>query len=255
MLNAIIIEDEKPAMEVLEKNLSHVSSQVNIKAKLRSVKESIEYFSNEPEADLIFSDVQLSDGLSFDIFTQTDVQIPVIFITGYDEYMMMAFENNGIDYLLKPVDKNDLEKALLKYNNLQSHFLNTKMNVPVENLVKFINGRKKTRLLVKRGLENIAVLLEDIALIYTQNKLVYVIDRFSKKYLSDKTLSELETELDEAVFFRVNRQYIININFVKSFKSYEKVKLLIDISIPEINHSIVISQETAPAFRKWMHDA
>lgn len=255
MLNAIIIEDEKPAMEVLEKNLSHVSSQVNIKAKLKSVKESIEYFSNEPEADLIFSDVQLSDGLSFDIFTQTDVQIPVIFITGYDEYMMMAFENNGIDYLLKPVDKNDLEKALLKYNNLQSHFLNTKVNVPVENLVKFINGRKKTRLLVKRGLENIAVLLEDIALIYTQNKLVYVIDRFSKKYLSDKTLSELEEELDDAIFFRVNRQYIININFVKSFKSYEKVKLLIDISIPEINHSIVISQETAPAFRKWMHDA
>jgi DNA-binding LytR/AlgR family response regulator len=255
MLNAIIIEDEKPAMEVLEKNLSRVSAEVNIKAKLRSVKESIEYFSNQHEADLIFSDVQLSDGLSFDIFSQTGVQIPVIFITGYDEYMMMAFENNGIDYLLKPVDKNDLEKALLKYSNLQSHFLNTKVNVPVENLVKFISGRKKTRLLVKRGLENIAVLLEDIALIYTQNKLVYVIDRFSKKYLSDKTLSELEEELDDAIFFRVNRQYIININFVKSFKSYEKVKLLIDISIPEINHSIVISQETAPAFRKWMHDA
>ncbi|MGH2649468.1 MAG: LytR/AlgR family response regulator transcription factor [Ginsengibacter sp.] len=255
MLNAIIIEDEKPAMEVLAKNLSHVSTEVNIKATLSSVKESIEYFSGENEADLIFSDVQLSDGLSFDIFTQTNVRIPVIFITGYDEYMMMAFENNGIDYLLKPVDKNDLEKALLKYNKLESHFLNTKVNVPVDNLVKFISGRKKTRLLVKKGLENIAVLLDDIALIYTQNKLVYVIDRFSKKYLSDKTLSELEEELDSAVFFRVNRQYIININFVKSFKSYEKVKLVIDITIPEINHSIIISQETAPAFRKWMHDA
>ena len=123
------------------------------------------------------------------------------------------------------------------------------------NLERFINRRKKTRLLVKRGMENIAVKLEDIALIYTQNKLVYVMDRWSKKYVSDKTLSELEEELDDTIFFRVNRQYIININYVKSFKAHEKVKLMIDITLPEINHSIIISQETAPAFRKWMHDA
>jgi len=255
MLNAIIIEDERPAMEVLVKTLSELTTTVHVKARLRSVKESIEYFTGHPEADIIFSDVQLSDGLSFDIFSQTGVQIPVIFITGYDDYMMMAFENNGIDYLMKPVSKSDLEKALLKYGKLQTHFSHSRVNEPIANLVKFINGRKKTRLLVKRGMENIAVRLEDIALIYTQNKLVYVIDRYSKKYVSDKTLSELEEELDSSIFFRVNRQYIININYVKSFKSHEKVKLLIDISIPEINHSIIISQETAPAFRKWMHDA
>lgn len=255
MLNAIIIEDEKPAMEVLVKKLSEVSTPVNIQARLNSVKESIEYIPAHSEADIIFSDVQLGDGLSFDIFRQTGVQSPVIFITGYDDYMMMAFENNGIDYLLKPVDTCDLEKALLKYNKLQEHFSNTNAIVPVENLLKFVNQRKKTRLLVKKGLENIALRLEDVALIYTQNKLVYVIDNFSRKYISDKTLSELEEELDDTTFFRVNRQYIVNINYVKSFKAFEKVKLLIDITIPEINHSIVISQETAPAFRKWMHDA
>jgi DNA-binding LytR/AlgR family response regulator len=255
MLNTIIIEDEKPAMEVLAKTLSEVSTQVNIKARLRSVKESIEYLTGHPDADIIFSDVQLSDGLSFDIFSQAGVQIPVIFITGYDDYMMRAFENNGIDYLMKPVSKTDLDKALLKYNKLKAHFSHTGANAPVANLERFINARKKTRLLVKRGMENIAVLLEDIVLIYTQNKLVYVMDRFSKKYLSDKTLSELEEELDNTIFFRVNRQYIININYVKSFKSHEKVKLMIDITIPEINHSIIISQETAPVFRKWMHDA
>jgi DNA-binding LytR/AlgR family response regulator len=255
MLNAIIIEDERPAMEVLVKTLSEASTEVNVKARLSSVKESIEYITGNPDADIIFSDVQLSDGLSFDIFSQTGVQIPVIFITGYDDYMMMAFENNGIDYLMKPVNKHDLDKALLKYNKLQTHFSYGRANAPIANLERFINGRKKTRLLVKRGMENIAVKLEDIALIYTQNKLVYVMDRFSKKYVSDKTLSELEEELDNTIFFRVNRQYIININYVKSFKAHEKVKLLIDITIPEINHSIVISQETAPAFRKWMHDA
>ena len=255
MLNAIIIEDERPAMEVLAKMLSELSTEVFIKARLGSVKESIEYITGHPDADIIFSDVQLSDGLSFDIFSQTGVQIPVIFITGYDDYMMMAFENNGIDYLMKPVNKPDLDKALLKYNKLQTHFASARVNSPIANLERFINGRKKTRLLVKRGTENIAVRLEDIALMYTQNKLVYVIDRFSKKYVSDKTLSELEDELDNTVFFRVNRQYIINIDYVKSFKPHEKVKLMIDITIPEINHSIIISQETAPAFRKWMHDA
>jgi len=255
MLNAIIIEDEKPAMEVLVKKLSEVSTPVNIQARLNSVKESIEYITGHSEADIIFSDVQLADGLSFDIFRQTGVQAPVIFITGYDDYMMMAFENNGIDYLLKPVDTSDLEKSLLKYSKLQEHFSHTNKNVPVENLLKFVNQRKKTRLLVKKGLENIALRLEDVALMYTQNKLVYVIDNCSKKYISDKTLSELEEELDDTTFFRVNRQYIVNINYVKSFKAFEKVKLLIDITIPEINHSIVISQETAPAFRKWMHDA
>jgi two-component system LytT family response regulator len=255
MLNAIIIEDEKPAMEALTKMLSQLSTEVNILARLGSVKESIAYLSGKPNADIIFSDVQLSDGLSFDIFSHAGVQIPAIFITGYDEYMMMAFENNGIDYLLKPVDKADVEKALLKYNKLQEHFSHATGHLPVDNLIKFINQRKRTRLLVKKGMENIALRLEDVALMYTQNKLVYVIDNAAKKYLSDKTLTELEEELDKNIFFRVNRQYIVNINYVKSFKSFEKVKLLLDISIPDINHSIVISQETAPAFRKWMHDA
>jgi DNA-binding LytR/AlgR family response regulator len=255
MLNAIIIEDERPAMEALVQTISEVSADVKIIARISSVREGIFYLAGQPEADIIFSDVQLSDGLSFDIFAQTGVSIPVIFITGYNNYMMMAFENNGIDYLLKPVDKVDLEKALLKYKNLKDHFAHSTSQLPVDNITKFINQRKKTRLLVKKGMENIALRLEDIALIYTQNKLVYVIDRYSKKYIADKTLSELEEELDSTVFFRVNRQYIVNINYVKSFKAFEKVKLLIDIIIPEINHSIIISQETAPAFRKWMHDA
>ena len=255
MLNAIIIEDEKPAMEALVKTLSQVSTPVNIVARLGSIKESIDYLSGQPEADIIFSDVQLSDGLSFDIFSRSHVQIPVIFITGYDSYMMMAFEHNGIDYLLKPVDTPELEKALLKYSNLKEHFLHKSRPLPVEKLMTFISQRKKSRLLVKRGIESIALKFEDMVLIYTQDKLVYVIDKVSKKYICDKTLGELEAELDDLLFFRVNRQYIVNINYVKSFKSFEKVKLLIDLSIPEINHSIVISQETAPAFRKWMHDA
>jgi DNA-binding LytR/AlgR family response regulator len=114
---------------------------------------------------------------------------------------------------------------------------------------------KRARLIVKKGLENIALPLEDIVLIYTQDKLVYVIDRLSKKYTSDRTLSELEEELDEEIFFRANRQYIVSINYIRSFKPYEKVKLLLGIIIPEISHSIIISQENAPVFKRWMREA
>lgn len=255
MLNAIIIEDERPALEVLEKALMSLSTEVKVIAKLRSVKEGIEYIANKPEADIIFSEVQLRDGLSFDIFNHAPINIPIIFITGHSDYMMTVFEHNGIDYLLKPVEKSDLEKAISKYNNLQQYFNHKQDLAPAQNLLKFNSQRKKTRLLVKKGIENIALRFDEIALIYAHNKMVYVMDGAAKKYVCDKTLSELQEELDHSLFFRVNRQYIINIDFVKSFKPFEKVKLLIDITVPDINHSIIISQETAPAFRKWMHDA
>jgi len=255
MLRAIIIEDEIHAMEAMKQLLGQLSMEIEIKAELRSVRESIDYFQNNSSADIIFSDAQLSDGLSFEIFQQTVVQTPIIFTTDYDQFMLMAFENNGIDYLLKPVNKMDLEKALLKYKRLQTHFYQTQIGDPVEKLIRVMNGRKKERLLVRKGIEHIALKLEKIALIYTENKLVYVVDHSGTKYLCDKTLSDLEQELDNMTFFRVNRQYIININYVKSFKPFEKVKLLVDITIPEISHNIIISQETAPAFRKWMLDA
>ncbi len=254
MLDVIIIEDERPAMEVLVKMLAEVPG-VNIKARLNSVRESIEFISTYAGADIIFSDVQLPDGLSFEIFKQTGVQTPVIFTTGYDEFTMRAFENNGIDYLLKPISKSDLDKSLLKYRKLQRHFSHAEVNGPVDNLVKFSDNRKKTRLLVKKGMENIALRLENITLFYTENKVVYVLDSSSKKYISDKTLTELEEELDSDIFFRANRQYLVNINYIRGFKPFEKVKLAIDLNNQDIHHCITISQEAAPAFRKWMYEA
>ena len=254
MLNVIIIEDEKPAMELLSQILCGMQADILIKAKLHSVKESINWFSKKPEADLVFSDVQLSDGLAFDIFEETGVVLPVIFITGYDKYIMRAFETNGIDYLLKPLDKKNVERAISGYNSLRSHFTNNRTYLPLHNLDDFIAKRKKTRLLVKSGLENVSLMFENIAFLYTEDKVVYVVDRFSKKYHIEKTLTELEDELDHRTFFRANRQYIINIGFLKSFKSFEKVKLLVELTIPDRTHCITISQETAPAFRKWMQD-
>lgn len=252
MINAIIIEDERPALENLIHTLSAVADDVQVTARLSSVRESIEYLSQQPGVDLIFSDVQLGDGLSFEIFNQSGIRTPVIFITGYDEFMLNAFEYNGIDYLLKPVDKESLRKALNKYRMLEKHFTN---HHSFNNLLQYIGNHKKKRMIVKKGMENISLRLEDIVLFYTENKIVYVIDRWGKKYLADKNLSELENELDDAIFFRANRQYIININFVRGFKSYEKVKLMIDLTLPDLNHCIIVSQEMAPQFREWMYNA
>jgi two-component system, LytTR family, response regulator len=251
MLNTIIIEDEKSARQNLITVLAKADPGVNVVAELSSVKESIEYFSNTSKADLIFCDVQLEDGLSFEIFSKVEIRTPVIFITGYDQFVMNAFEYNGIDYLLKPVCEDELKKAIIKYHRFEKHF-NTQTSI--SNLVQYVS-RKRTRLIVKKGLENLSLRLEDIVLFYTENKIVYVVDKWSKKFIVDKNLGELEEELDAAIFFRANRQFIININYIKGFKSYEKVKLQLDLINPELNYSIIISQETAPAFRRWMQEA
>jgi DNA-binding LytR/AlgR family response regulator len=243
-------------MEVMSNILAELSGQVNIQAKLRTVEESIDYFRNTSEAtDIIFSDVQLSDGLSFEIFKQVDLKTPVIFTTCYDQFMLLAFENNGIDYILKPLEKRDVQKALWKYKNLQNHFAHHMQDQSIAQLMNLVTDKRKSRLLVKKGLEHILLRMEDVILFYTENKVVFVIDRFSKKYILDKRLTELETELDEKTFFRANRQYIVNLNYVRGFKPFERVKLIIDLNVPEITHSIIVSQETAQSFRNWMRNA
>lgn len=252
MLNAVIIEDERPALENLVDALGSLADDVHIEARLSTVRDAIDYLGQEPPIDLIFSDVQLSDGLSFEIFQSSPVRTPVIFITGYDQFMMNAFEYNGIDYLLKPVDREDLRKALIKYRMLEKHFTD---HQSLRKLLQYVGNHRKKRVLVRKGLETISLRLDEVVLFYTENKIVYVIDRWGKKYMSDHNLTELEESLDPASYFRANRQYIININFIRGFKAYEKVKIQVELTLPELNHCIIISQETAPQFKEWMHNA
>lgn len=256
MLKVIIIEDEAAALENLINALSNVRPSLQVQATLTSVKEGIEYLSgNNHGADLIFSDVQLPDGLSFEIYHATNTHIPVIFITGYDEFMTNAFEYNGIDYLLKPVSADELSKAIRKYEMLEQHFAPAHhSNGGLSKMLQQF-GRYKNRIMVRKGVENIPLKLEDVALFYTENKVVYIVDRQGKKYMGDKNLTELEDELHPEQFFRANRQYIINIDYVKGFKAYEKVKLQVDLVLTELPHTIIVSQETAPAFRKWIYEA
>src|SRR5437868_3417930 len=171
MINAVIIEDEKSAQEKLLNMLAEVSPEINVIGMLGSVRESIDYFKTSMHIDLIFCDVQLADGLSFDIFQEIQIRVPVIFTTGFDKFILYAFENNGIDYLLKPIDKEELTKALLKYKKFEDHFLSN--NYSLYKLRESLNLKKKIRLLVKKGIEYVPLSFDEIALFYTENKLVY----------------------------------------------------------------------------------
>ena len=253
MKTAIIIEDEVPVSKALAQALAEVMPGIKILATLSSVKESIEYLSRKPEADIIFSDVQLTDGLSFSVFNEVNIGAPIVFITGYDKFMLNAFEYNSIDYLLKPVTREDLRKSLNKYKSLQQHF--SYSNDLFNNFLNNFKQPVKKRLIVKKGLENISLLVEEVVLFFTENKIVYVIDRAGKKYLIDKNLGDLEAELDKKMFFRVNRQYLVNINFIRSFKTYERVKLQVELTVSDLNYFIVVSQETAPLFKKWIAES
>lgn len=248
MIKAIIIEDERMIADELKRILDKASPETEVIGSFSTVKESVDFLSNHEPPDLIFSDVQLPDGLSFDIFNRVNIRTPVIFITAYDQFIVNAFEHNGIDYLLKPVDERDLSKALNKYTSLERHFTS------YHPFVNIFRQKGRSRLIVKKGIENVSLRTADIVIIYTEDKLVFLLDREGKKYRIDKNLSELEHELDKDVFFRANRQYIVNIGFIKSYKTYEKVKLQVDLSLPVMNHHIVVSQEMAPFFRKWISE-
>jgi two-component system LytT family response regulator len=254
MTRAIIIEDEKRASDYLENILTQVDETVLVEAVLPTVEKSIRYLSEEKKIDIIFCDVQLPDGLSFAIFNEININVPIIFITGYDKFMMDAFENNGIDYLLKPISKEDVDKALSKYKALKKHFSNANEE-GLQHLLQYVSANRKTRIIARKGMENITLLLNDVVLFYTENKVVHAIDKIGKKYLVDKNLTDLEAELDSKIFFRANRQYIVNIDYIKSFRSYERVKLWVELTLGNIEHTIIISQETAPHFKKWLLDA
>jgi DNA-binding LytR/AlgR family response regulator len=247
MIRILIIEDERLIADELQAMLLHLSDEVVVAATLASVNDSVDYLSQEHNTDLILSDIQLPDGLSFDIFNRVHCTVPVIFVTAFDRFMVNAFENNAIDYLLKPVDEKDLLKVLNKYKMLDQHFGKRQ---------QFLNSftKEKKRLVVRKGLVNILLRLEDIVLFYTESKIIYCIDQEGKKYVCDQNLGQLEEELSDAGFFRVNRQYLVNAEYIRGYKAYEKVKLLVDLAINYTDHPIIVSQETAPYFRRWMNE-
>ncbi|HYE55076.1 MAG TPA: LytTR family DNA-binding domain-containing protein [Chitinophagaceae bacterium] len=251
-MNVLIIEDEKPAYECLLSELKAIESDLKVVASFGCVRDTVQWLNQHPSPDLIFMDVQLSDGPSFNIFKSCNVTCPVIFTTAYDKYLTEAFEYNSIDYILKPIDQDKLKGAMKKYKGLQQHFLGN-----YSSLFSYMNGtheKKRTRVIVKRGMEFQAIRTEDIVYFFTEHKLIFLVDKDNRKYMAEASnLAELEAELDSNMFYRANRKFIVNANYIRRFKPLERSKISVELTLP-LDEEIVVSQENSSAFKKWISE-
>jgi two-component system LytT family response regulator len=247
-MRTIIIEDEKPAAEKLVKALTKADPAIEVLAVCNSIRESVQWLSGNPMPELIFMDIELSDGLSFKIFEKINITCPVIFVTAYDEYWQQAFENNSIDYLLKPVKQDKLETALNKYEKLKKYFSKQLQQLLDSNEQ---HGSYKKRFLIKRGTDYISIKTEAIRYFFAAHKIVCLVDDRSQKFIIDQSLNDIEKQLDPSQFYRVNRKYIVHINAIRKIKSYPKSKLQLELE-PMNNDEIIISQENVGSFKQWM---
>jgi two-component system response regulator LytT len=245
MIKTVIIEDEKPAARKLERMLGLISD-LKIVAVLSSVEESLEWFQNNESPQLVFSDIMLGDGMSFDIFEKHPVQSFMIFTTAYDQYTLKAFKLNSIDYLLKPILQEDLEKAVDKFKSfLPSELPSNELNF--KNLIKK-EEPKLSRILVKIGYNLKIVSTDEVSCFYSENKIAYLQTK-DRVYPTGFTLEELEQSLDPKQFFRVNRQVIINLNFIKNIHTSPYYKVDLEFQ-PELE--ITVSRDRVKEFKDWL---
>lgn len=246
-MKIIIIEDEKPAAEKLQKAIRKADESITVEALLGNVQASVKWLQQNPPPDLIFMDIALTDGLSFKIFEHVTVNCPVIFITAFDDYWQEAFEHNSIDYLLKPVKQEKLEAALQKFSTLKHFFTGYQQ---LQQWQQAANTPFKKRFLVKRGTDYVTVKTEDIAYFYATHKLVCMVDNRGQKFILDKSLADLEKETDSVQFYRLNRKFLVSVHAIKKIKAYPKSKLLIEV-VPPVDEDIIVSQENVNAFKQW----
>jgi len=247
----IIIEDEKPAARLLQRKLEKIGIAAD--TMLHSVEESIDWFSQNSHPDLIFLDIQLSDGLSFEIFEKIHVKSAIIFTTAYDEYALKAFKLNSIDYLLKPIDEDDLEIAVRKYKDripskqpMQIDFDQIKSM-----LVNPFEKSHKKRFTVKIGQQLKVVQTDDVECFYSENKGTYMHTYDNRDYLIDSTLEVLEQELDPNEFFRVSRKFIIPMKAIKEISMYSNSRLKVILPTYKADE-VIVSREKVLDFKNWI---
>ena len=254
-MKTIIIEDEKPAARLLQRKLQKLNIQVGV--MLHSVEEAIEWFSKNEHPDLIFLDIQLSDGLSFEIFQKVDIKSAVIFTTAYDEYALRAFKLNSIDYLLKPIDDYELEVSISKF---KAHFQKSKERI-FTNQMDFEKIKKmfqnsfeqdfKKRITVKIGHHLKVISIDEIECFFSENKGTYIHTFDNRNYLLDTTLEQLETELDGNDFFRVSRKYIVPMKAIKEIQIYSNSRL--KVILPSYkDDEVIVSRERVQEFKTWL---
>ena len=251
-MKVVLIEDELPAQNRMTKLLQELKPDVEIIAIIDTVEDAVSWLQNNEHPDLLFLDIQLADGLSFDIFDQVQTQKPVIFCTAFDEYAIQAFKLNSIDYLLKPIDPKALASALEKYSQL--HQRNNEPSFDIEALKQAIQQPKtayKTRFMVKIGERIHVVETKEAAFFYSAQKATYLQTWEGKKYIIDFALDDLEKSLDPTHYFRVNRKYIIHIDSIENIVSYSNSRLKLTLQNCT-DQDILISRDKVSVFKDWL---
>jgi len=253
MYKVLIIEDEKPAADWLKQLISKHDPQILVLAVLDSVNGAVEWFQQHPVPDLVFMDIQLADGLSFEIFEQVKVQCPVIFTTAYEEYAIKAFKVNSLDYLLKPIAYNELEAAFQKFSDR----VQNKRTAPVvtidllEKVKEMLRKQYKTRFVIKVGEHLKSITVEDILFFYSLEKATFLCTVDFKTYLVDYSLDRISEMVDEHRFFRINRKYIISNQSIADIIFYSNSRLKIKLKKKD-EESIIVSRDKVSAFKEWL---
>jgi two-component system, LytTR family, response regulator LytT len=252
-MKILIIEDEELAVKKLQKTLSSTNVLAEIVGTADSIKSSVEWLQQNPAPDLILMDIELADGQSFEIFNLTEVKSPVIFTTSYDEYALKAFKVNSVDYLLKPVQKEELQAALNKFTKLRS---DAKPELNIDNLVKELQQKLQSkeyrkRFLVKHAQKLVSIEVDDIGYFYSDGRLNFFKTNDNRKFVVDYTMDELEEMLDPEKYFRISRSFYVSIAAVDKIDDYFGNRLILGLK-PVVDKEALVSREKVTEFKKWL---
>ena len=254
-MTTLIIEDEEPAYRRLQKMLKELEPENTLLNQIVSVSSAVKWFKENEEPDLVISDIQLSDGISFDIFKQVAIKCPIIFTTAYDQYAIEAFKVNSIDYLLKPVKKDELEKAVTKFKALTHTTAAPAIDINklLQSLQPSTSNDYKKRFVVRYGEHIKTIDIEEVVYFYTEDKATFLCTKDARRFVVDFNLDTLDSILDPKIFFRINRQYIISIHSIAEMFAYSKSRVLIKLS-PAGKHETIVSTERSADFKHWLGD-
>jgi two-component system, LytTR family, response regulator LytT len=250
-LKVVVIEDEAPSMQRLLRQLSEISAEIDVVETIESVAEGLLKLP-QLKPDVIISDIELGDGLSFDLFKIAHPGCPVIFITAFNQYAIESFKANAIDYLLKPASKDDLKAALSK---VQSRNPQPTPIIDYNALAEAIlqkEKQKEKRFLIKIGPRFVTLNIEDVAFAYTENKIIYLVDKSGKRFPADQSLEQLESELGTERFFRINRSFIVCFDAICGMQQYTKGRVILQTNPPGNPDLMVVGADKSPFFKKWL---
>ena len=257
-MKVLIIEDEELAVKKLQKTLAAVDSTADVVGVADSIRSSVNWLENNPTPDLILMDIELADGQSFEIFEKVEVKSTVIFTTSYDEFALKAFKVNSVDYLLKPIQKEDLEAALDKFKKMKNIYggTNGSTALNVDSLVKELQLKLqpkeyRKRFLVKHAQKLVSIEVDDIGYFYSDGRLNFFKTNDNKKYVVDYTMDELEEMLNPEVYFRISRSFYVSIASVDQIHDYFGNRLLLTLK-PAVDKEALVSREKVTDFKKWM---